>query len=172
MALTAWLRSLGVLAFALVPLTCAAQAQFPLALETKVVEAAKTVTFIVTSNGTFDLSRITIRQVGFTDPNFPFDGQFIDLGPSRVDATARKLTVTAVIDDPARMLGMRHMLLLFGDVRVAFPFTLVPPFVCPASCRPPNMCVNRICVLPPSRCNPRCNPPARCDERRRCVIER
>ena len=172
MVLTAWLRSLGVLAFALVPLTCAAQAQFPLTLETKVVEAAKTVTLIVTSDGTFNLSRITIRQVSFTDPSFPFEGQFIDMGIGKVDATARRLTVTAVIDDPARMLGQRQMLLVFGDVRVAFPFTLVPPFVCPASCRPPNMCVNKICVLPPTKCNPRCKPPALCNESKRCEVPR
>jgi hypothetical protein len=119
----ALLRRFSLLAFAFLFLGGAAQAQLPLTLETKTVEAGKTVTLIVTSNGAMNLSGIAIRQVFFTEPSFPLEGQFIDLGPSKVEATARRLTVTAVIEDPMRMLGRRQMHVRFGDAMVSFTFT-------------------------------------------------
>jgi hypothetical protein len=172
MALIARLRPLGFLALALVSLTSAAQAQFALVLEPKVIEVASTVTLTVTSNGAINLSGITAQQVSFIEFAQGV-GVPSDVGTRKVDATARRLIVTASLADATRVIGERQMNINFGDVIVSFRFTLVPPFVCPASCQPPRMCVNKICVLPPSKCNPRCQPPKACNEaRRRCEIPR
>jgi hypothetical protein len=177
MALTAWLRSLGVLAFVLVSLTCAAHAQFPLALESKVVEIGepkvvaigKEATLTVISNGTINLSGVTKQQVIFFDLSPLAVGQPINIGTRKLEATARRLTVTAGIDDATRALGEQQMHIVFGDAIVSLKFTLVPPFVCPASCQLPRICVNKKCVLPPTKCNPRCPVDQFCnEERKRC----
>jgi len=169
MALTARLRWLAFLVFALLNLIGTAHAQLPLIIEPKALEIASTVTLTVTSNGAFDLSRITARQVNFrTFEQEPFEER--DIQTVKVDATARKLTVTAAIPD-RRIAGDRLMDINFGDMIVSLKFTLAQPFVCPASCQPPRMCVNKICVLPPSKCNPRCQLPRVCnEERKRCEI--
>lgn len=160
------LRRFSLLVFAFLALSGAAQAQFALSLETKEVESASTVTMVVTSNGAIDLSGITAQQVRFFDLSLG-DNQRGGMGARTVEATARRLTVTAAIGNPARVLGRRHMLLMFGETFVAFPFTLVRPFVCPASCRPPSRCVNKQCV--PTKCNPHCKLPLKCNEERgRC----
>ena len=170
MALTARLRRLGFLACAFLSLTCTARAQFPLVLEPKVVENVGTFTLTVTSNGAIDLSGITARQVSFVDFSVG-DGAPIDISLRKVDATARKLIVTAGIEDPIAAIGGRQMHLFFRDAIVSLKFTLVLPFVCPASCQPPRMCVNKQCVLPPTKCNPRCQLPRVCnEERKRCEI--
>jgi hypothetical protein len=173
------LRCVAFLALALLSWTGAAQAQFPLALDQKVVEAGLVMTFTVTSNGAVDLSNISNKDLA--NPRISFrdvtlgDGQ-TDIGISirTTDATARKLTVNAFMRNPERVTGplFRQMHLFFGDVRVSFNFTLVPAFVCPADCKAPRKCVNRQCVLPPTSCKPRCQEPRfLCNEqKKRCEL--
>jgi hypothetical protein len=160
------LRCVAFLALALFLWTDAAQAQFLLALEQKVVEAGPVMTFTVTSNGAVDLSNISNKDLA--NPRISFrevdlQGQTDDIGISirTTDATARKLTVNAFMRNPERVTRetFRHMHLLFGDVTVSFNFTLVPAFVCPADCKAPNKCIDRKCVLPPTNCKPRCQEP-------------
>jgi hypothetical protein len=164
----ALLRHFGFLACALLSLTCAAQAQFPLVVEPKVLEVASTVTLTVISNGALNLSGITARKVRFR-PLLP--GEFVeDIFTDKVEATARRLTVTVAVPD-RRLIGEREMDIDFGGgMSVTLKFTLVPPFFgCPKSCRAPFMCSGTSCVLPKSQCNPRCKPPTPiCNEFKRC----
>jgi hypothetical protein len=168
----------ALLAVAIVLLFVAAaqaQAQPPLVLQPKVVENnGATITFTVTSNGAFDLSGITVRQIRFS---LPFEEEFSfvpdEFAFDRVtNVTRRGFTLVARITDRS-VIGERRMNITFGDMIVLLRFRVDPPFVCPPSCRPPNMCVNKICVLPPTKCNPRCRPPALCNpETRKCEVPR
>jgi hypothetical protein len=180
MAPYARLRCVAFLALALLSWTGAAQAQFPLALDQKVVEAGLVMTFTVTSNGAVDLSNISNKDLA--NPRISFRDVTLGEGQSdriaisirRIDATARKLTVNAFMRNPETVTDalFRQMHLFFGDVMVSFNFTLVPAFVCPADCKAPNKCIDRKCVLPPTNCKPRCQEPRfLCNEqKKRCEL--
>jgi hypothetical protein len=144
------------------------------------VGPGSTVTLIVTSNGAINLSGITQQQVSFIDFSLGA-GAPSNLGTRKIEATARKLTVTGGLGNitppfPESVFGQRQMHLIFGDPSnlgdatiVTFTFTIVPPFVCPPSCQLPNICVDKKCVLPPTKCKPRCPITKVCNEKlKRC----
>jgi hypothetical protein len=174
------LRCAAFLTLALLSWTGAAQAQFPLALEQKVVEAGPVMTFTVTSNGAVDLSDISNKDL--SNPRISFRDSALEAGQQddiqisiRTSvATARKLTVNAFMREPERVSGpiFRQMHLFFDGVRVSLNYTLAPAFVCPADCKAPKKCIDRKCVLPPTSCKPRCQEPRfLCNEqKKRCEL--
>jgi hypothetical protein len=143
-----------------------AQAQAPISVSPKTVQAGTSPTLTVSTNGFFDLSAVTAEQIDIT----PRSG-VTNLRVS--NASARSLSASFTLASNAT-LGPRSLVIRAHGVTVSLDLLVgrAPrdPDVCtPQNCRPPRFeCQDNICVRVIA-CVPRCRPPRVC-EFGRCVL--